>query len=118
MTSHVPVFLTGSRAYGDPQPDADYDLVMKMTEEHARQLAEQFPQAVQTRHLEGAESIVFRFGPLNLIVVWSDDHVKAWRKATADCFARSLELGRGLTRDEAIEIHKAARKSLGFREGY
>lgn len=92
-------FLTGSRVYGAPKPDSDYDLVVFADADVVRQL--RMAAGVKT-----GEPI--RFGVLNLIPVSSEAEYDAWHDATAQCLVKASVDG-PLTRDEAVAIHKPIR---------
>lgn len=92
-------FLTGSRVYGTPKPDSDYDLVVDMDPE----------TALDVRKAAGVKpGMPIRFGVLNLIPVTSEAEYDAWLDATAACVDKRNTSG-PLTRDEAITIHKKIR---------
>lgn len=85
-------FLTGSRAYGQPRPDSDIDLVMLVDENLAYQLAK----------LSDSGKAPIRFGNLNLVFVFSDKEYFAWQGATEELVRRKKE-GELITREEAIK---------------
>jgi len=92
-------FMTGSRVYGTPKPDSDYDLVVDIDPETAKDI----------RKAAGVkEGEPVRFGALNLILTTSEAEYDAWLDATAECVDRRNSKG-PLTRDEAIAIHRQVR---------
>lgn len=94
-------FLTGSRCYGIPTEGSDWDLVVLMSADTAAQLGES-PGNECKYDLHCSASTAFRFGILNLIVCFTEEEFENWRLARDKCLAE-----KPITRDRAIEIHKA-----------
>lgn len=96
--------VTGSRAYGDPRPDSDVDLVVLCSEVDIallRELAD--GQEAGPRHPSGGpDDASLRFGRLNLIAVASPKRFEQWRLDTALLRLRAEREGRRLTREEAV----------------
>lgn len=93
-------FVTGSRVYGFPSPDSDYDLVVLV--EDTAKLWEMAGPCV-----EGESEESCRFGKLNLITFSDPNRFEQWKQVT-----ESLYIRRPVTRDEAV----AAFKEAGFDE--
>lgn len=89
-------FFTGSRVYGMPNENSDYDLVVLFDDNDP--LAKILVNNFKTK------SGTYRAGDLNLIVLYSEDAYKRWLGARDEC----LELA-PITREQAIEIHKKYR---------
>jgi hypothetical protein len=87
-------FITGSRIYGNITDKSDLDLVI---------LADD--SAVEILKLHGG-GMPIRFGVLNIIALSDPREFDAWRAAKDKCFAKAKELRRGLTHEEAVEIHE------------
>lgn len=66
------VFLTGSRAYGIPTEHSDIDVVVLVDCNLAAQL----------RELDDSESIICRFGKLNLVLCLTERQFDIWRDVT------------------------------------
>lgn len=71
-------FLTGSRAYGTPRPESDYDLVVLIDKDLEATLRASFSvpedESLKLKGANGQE--------LNLICVNDEDEYKAWFHAT------------------------------------
>lgn len=91
-TKDRPPFLIGSRAYGEPKPDSDIDLVVCLTDEKLIALLQQF----------GQTSKGIRFGMLNLIIVWPEKYDRL-REETQALIALRDTRGTPITRDEAMK---------------
>jgi hypothetical protein len=65
-------FITGSRAYGNPRPNSDVDLVVLVDEDTADLLR----TASETRG-------PVRFGRLNLVVCTTEEQYAVWRLGTS-----------------------------------
>ena len=89
--SDRPAFLTGSRAYGLPRPDSDWDVVIygtKSIEEVLRGLAD-------------GTGFPLKIGKLNLIVAKTPRQYDAWRRGTDE-----LRREAPVTRARAVEAFK------------
>lgn len=76
-------FLTGSFAYGKPNPESDIDLVVLVTEEEARKLASLDTQEQDRPDYYGNTGTrSLRFGRLNLLVCTSEIHFAEWHQGT------------------------------------
>jgi hypothetical protein len=96
-------FITGSRAYGNPGPGSDLDLVVLMTPAAEDQL----------RRVLGCEKGAIRAGALNLVVTNDPDEYALWQVGTLQLQQeqRNRNQGRhpfeeqeGIPRDEAKEF--------------
>ncbi len=96
-------FLTGSQAYGEPSDESDIDLVVLMPPELAEVLQTLSGLSCGCGYGEDP-STNLRFGKLNLIAVHSPSVYEMWRKGTDDCVNESKQLGRPITREEAISF--------------
>lgn len=119
---------TGSRVYGTPRPDSDWDLVLFVTENVARWLAEGADSSFTVTdtdeyiihpYPDGApyvtKHIAMRFGKLNVIAMWDEREFVGWSRATA-----MLHGWRPVTRDDAIKAidkHIAQARSATFKYG-
>lgn len=110
ILSRLGAFVTGSRIYGQPTEESDLDLVVFMPRDQAEKIAKEFPDSLQSKIHPKGTSAVFKFGPLNLIAVWNEDRLHAWQDGTEGCIDAMVDRRRGLTREEAIEVHAAARE--------
>lgn len=81
-------FLTGSRVYGTPRPDSDWDLCILPDQRTADML----------EMLRDEETGIIRFGVMNLIVLRDRETFDLWRQGTDELFAM-----RPVTRDFAIK---------------
>lgn len=101
-------FLTGSRAYGDPGPDSDVDLVVRVDKETAEKL----------RKLSDNGEYPIRFGKLNLVLCASDQAFGAWRYGTDKLIhAREVE-GEPVDRETARGVLVQARRDVGVMKGH
>lgn len=92
-------FLTGSRVYGTPREDSDFDMVVLMT------VADLYA-AMQHLHGEVVHDYSFsagslRFGDLNLIIQTDPKLFAAWQKARD-----TLTAIKPVTREVAVAVHK------------
>lgn len=87
-------FLTGSHVYGTPTEESDVDLVVFMEEREAAKL-----WGLQDGEKNGG---VIRFGKLNIIPCSSRERFNDWKRGTEELVKRSKELGRPMTRAEAV----------------
>jgi len=88
-------FLTGSRAYGTPKEDSDYDVVVSMSQE----LCDTLRPASEAEAPDYPHSVALRFGKLNLICAVHPVMYEAWRKGNELCLAEAP-----ITHERAIEI--------------
>lgn len=91
-------FLIGSHVYGEPRPDSDIDLVIRIDPKEAFKLGD-------LGGWSGGPLTPIRFGKLNIIYAISDEQYECWVKGLADILA----LGRKVTREEAKEIFESYR---------
>lgn len=89
MKVKMSAFLTGSRAYGTPREDSDWDLVVCCNTDTMWQL--KYNGDLKSPYKPT------RFGNLNLIVVDDVEKFKKWKRVTEELKA----LGRPVPKDEA-----------------
>lgn len=91
-------FLTGSRAYGTPRDNSDYDIVCLLDAERATALASVFPgrQISLTRDIRW-------IGPINLIVCTQREDYEQWKEVTDALIAM-----KPVTREAAIQAFNEA----------
>ena len=110
-------FITGSRIYGTPTEESDFDLVVHMPEAVAAKIYEElFPGEPVSDYISKGSGLgafsVFRFGKLNLIATHQESAYDAWKTGTEKCVKELVKLWRALTRAEAVTI---IRKELDRR---
>jgi hypothetical protein len=88
----VEAFITGSRVYGTPTETSDLDLVVLMDRESRDTLIKEF-------------GLPIRCGKLNIIALTDEVEMLAWKKAKEVCVAAAKS--GPITRDYAVEVHKA-----------
>lgn len=128
--------LTGSRAYGSPTEESDWDLVVLVTKEEAKALAKAFNGSLtydspgepgQGTQLEVTSQIPFpslphvesipvlpplisssiKIGSLNLLLVTSKAQLSAWQAGT-----EWLKSVGPVGRDEAVSLFTKLRETL------
>lgn len=95
-------FLTGSRAYGDPRPDSDIDLVIHCDAATERLLME-----------HSDESGAIKFGDLNILACTTKPEYLAWFKGTKECI-----LHHPTPRWRAVEIFDRWRAKFKVKATY
>lgn len=106
--------FTGSRRYGTPRPDSDFDWVLYLTAAGIKELR---PLAESDSNPEGQNHGVFgidtalRFGPVNALCVTTDDQWRAWSDGTERLAAEAP-----VTRDRAVEVFRELRGRYNLRE--
>lgn len=97
-------FLTGSHVYGVPTSDSDIDLVVLVSEEDRTKLI----------LCSDTGKIPCKFGVLNLILVTSEEELKAWKLAKDKCLsAKEESKEEGISRELSLKIHQEVRESTG-----
>lgn len=91
VPSDIKGFMTGSRVYGTPRPDSDYDMVVLVSPEEEAQLK-------QRSDVKGK----ILYGNLNLITCTNELDFAAWYEGT-----RRLEEIKPVTRAFAIEVFES-----------
>ena len=91
------IFVTGSRAYGTPREDSDWDIVVMISAPAVKILSLASDETVGPY----PNSTTLRFGKLNLICCTHQAVFDAWKKGTNKCIARSP-----ITREDAVETLK------------
>ncbi len=107
-------FLTGSRAYGKPRTDSDYDLVVLVSQETLQCLQEVAEAAPPNCEYDPEDACCLRFGPLNLLCVCSEKHFELWQEGTEELIRRSKMIG-PVQREFAIEFLRNLRKKNGIK---
>lgn len=112
-----PLLSTGSRSYGKPTEDSDWDWVLYTSEFAVEKwLKDNRDWAITTKQFTDYEqeigeqglSAAYRFGPVNIILVNNTRQWKAWKEGTEHLMR--LYEGRGLrtsgprTREQAIAV--------------
>lgn len=96
-------FITGSRAYGQPNAESDVDLVLFVDGLAAFTLIQQ----------SETKEIPVRYGNLNLILCHSEEEYDAWEKFTQDMIEKARTTGVPVSSDEAKEVFKTRRIRCG-----
>lgn len=96
-------FLTGSRVYGTPGPDSDWDLVVPCCPDDADLLIQRFPAQDGQTSVQGS----IKVGSLNLLLVTTAAEYQAWRVGTDALIAQ-----RPVTRKEACRTFDELRVAL------
>lgn len=134
-------FMTGSRVYGTPRPDSDYDFVVLVSPATLRALHKAATTCIAcsgsgtnskggpctpcrgTGQLDarvellredsdgGIQNGSFRFGPINLIAVTDRKAFMVWRKGTQALYKKRKAHG-PVSRDEAKAYLAAKRKEF------
>lgn len=115
-------FLTGSRKYGTPRLDSDYDLCVLVSDDDFQELKRLYKpdrnvfgrlvswiwkgheDENESTNGDGTVGFPLKFGPLNLLVFRSEELFLAWLRGTNECLQKTPR-----TRDEAIAIIKKYR---------
>lgn len=110
-------FVTGSRRYGTPKTAkdgtilSDIDLVVMVEDEQSFELLCEAGWVDDGSDVdedqEEGRAATLRFGDLNLILV-DRERYAAWRDATDELVA----IGKPVTRDEAIAVHRKHRAKV------
>ena len=98
-------FQTGSRVYGKPREDSDWDLVVKIPPSRAEAFLATLPPAMSTKYGARTGQVTLRFGTLNLILCTNRETYDAWWAATQMASARALANG-PLEKDEAAQLFR------------
>ena len=112
-------FLTGSRAYGTPQPSSDIDLVVFLSRDDLAVLR-QFDEGPDPRHttntgsepdkpFEDGVGAPLRFGKLNLLCITDPKAYACWLNGTA-----TLKKMAPVSRDFAVEFFRKLREEAGL----
>lgn len=131
------ILFTGSRRYGTPKPDSDFDWVIQLPgsdERWCAQHADEVKGAAATGidgandwehdYFRGAGRLAevspyagslllettLRFGPVNLLVVNNTDQLGAWTRGTAQLVTEAP-----VTRDRAVEVFQAEWRAVEDR---
>lgn len=98
--------LTGSRVYGTPKEDSDVDMILRVTRAEGTILEEVSGAYRNPDYPDTKDARPIRFGKLNIILCYTDAAYEGWLKARQLCMENRKLLGRQLTREEAVAIHK------------
>lgn len=93
-------FLTGSRRYGTPREDSDYDVVALVDPKAFHVLSAKF------KHTDRSPGNL-KIGDLNLIMVRTDEEFDMWKETT-----ERLERMGPVTHDEAVNEFRKSRRLL------
>lgn len=115
------MFLTGSRAYGEPKPDSDFDLVL-LIDPCDRDTLAAFWEMIDGQHDVTSDASndygecdefprCVRCGPINLILCYTQDEYDAWWNGTDELKSRTEKV----TRDYAIQVFQKYRDKYGVR---
>lgn len=96
-------FITGSRAYGQPNAESDVDLVL---------LVDDLTTFTLTQQSE-TKAVPVRYGNLNLILCHSEEEYDAWEKFTQDMIEKARTTGEPVSSDEAKEVFRTRRIRCG-----
>lgn len=106
-------FLTGSRVYGSPREDSDYDLVVLIDKDDANRLATGSDDGIgELAAKYGQEVTNLQFGKLNLILVYTQEEFDFWRRVTNELHSIAASKGPVL-RDFAVDYIAKERKKMG-----
>lgn len=119
-SQYMNAIVTGSRAYGNPRPDSDIDLVVLVSEDDMMNLVgvagkvhiEEKMDEPQQRYGMGANAAVLRFGQLNLLVTTDPLQFEVWRRGT-EAMKRYVQTHERLSRGQAIDYLQALRQHCG-----
>lgn len=117
-------FLTGSRAYGKPQPSSDIDLVVYCSKEDLAVLR-QFDEGPDPRHMTNTGSepdkpfedgcgAPLRFGRLNLLCITDPRAYAVWQEGTKQLLNLRDMTGHPVSRDTAVELFRGLRERAGL----
>lgn len=109
------ILATGSRVYGKPRPDSDWDWVILFGRVPVPLWSAADTRTESDDEYRGARGIDFalRFGPLNLLVCTERDQLTAWEKGTALLVAERDMRG-PRTRERAVEVFQAQFRAAGL----
>ncbi len=78
--------LTGSRAYGIPTIQSDYDIVVRCDKDDARIFGFTGIDAEGREYEIDENSWPCKFGEINFILCFTDARFDSWKNGTADCW--------------------------------
>ena len=116
--------ITGSRAYGNPRPDSDIDLVVLMSPDDYMNLmgfaimeknVDSNIKDSETEYGIGANSAVLRFGQLNLLVTVDPLQFEVWRRGTEQLKQYRTQMNKPVSRELAVSHLTNLRKHCGVR---
>lgn len=100
-------FITGSRAYGKPQPESDIDLVIRVESSTADNLEE-------LSGVKNGEPV--RFGKLNLILCRTDEEYALWKMGTAQMLHEKRIYKQSFSQIDAKNVLNTLRNLLGMQD--
>ncbi len=102
--------LTGSRAYGIPNPGSDVDIVIRMELEDVNMLKQAYPEMLAGKDYPepNSDTVIFNFGAINLLCVTSDRVFAEWIQGTLD-----LRQQGPVTREFAVRHFEIIRSRKG-----
>ena len=107
-------FLTGSRVYGRPREDSDWDLAVRCDKETAQRLAAvsdmESPDQSDSEYSATSACIPVRFGVLNLLLCVTDESFAEFVLGTVDCIRAGCGMVGGLSKEDSIETFAGTRK--------
>lgn len=102
-------FLTGSRAYGTPHEESDYDHCILLSDHAARCMVEVFEEREGSGCNSGSNIMYasFKIGRLNILIFTDLKQFEVWRRATEFLITKAP-----VTRKKAVKyirkkLHKA-----------
>jgi predicted nucleotidyltransferase len=103
---HASSFLTGSRVYGLPNPDSDIDLVILVSLDDMKLLAEfaEYDESMDAKYWYECTSISMRFGKLNVICCTDKHNFDLWKTGT-----ERLKKNAPVSRDFAVRFMEVLR---------
>lgn len=102
-----PAFLTGSRAYGNPTADSDFDIVLPCSNTLAWTLRKHFVDWGKSPST--VDSI--KIGNLNLLLSPTQEDYAVWVEGT-----KQLIEVKPVTRSQAVTLFQRLRKAAGIEE--
>ncbi len=108
-------FITGSRAYGNPNESSDIDLVVLVTKADLKRLAGQAEKTIYGGPDSdgGWVNSSFRFGNMNLICVSSIEAFQCWKDGTNQLKKWRDKHG-PVSREQAIQVFRQLRHERGL----
>lgn len=109
--------LTGSQVYGKPTEKSDIDLAVRVDRKTIKKLIAESENMSPESSASFDDSddpicVSLRFGRLNLLLCPTDKALEVFEKATRFARIRSFNLGRPLSREEAVEIFQVFEAEL------
>lgn len=100
------IIVTGSRVYGTPNKDSDWDIVISCDIEDSEKFGHVRDRAMEEKY--GIEdSVSLRFEDVNLILCFNEAIFETWKKGTAELKAKAP-----VDRETAVALFSQLRKDL------